>query len=168
VALLAAAGGDRVGPVLAIDVKSDWTDADEAFVERARHASQRVEPDRATLVSRLAAGLGPVELEPDELELLAGRAIEAVDDGWRFRWDRRVLAPERVDPFAFLPRVRCPVHVQAGSASEVMPPESACRFAAAIPDATVEIVDGAGHHPELDAPDRVATAIRRLVTSTFE
>jgi pimeloyl-ACP methyl ester carboxylesterase len=60
--------------------------------------------------------------------------------------------------------VRCRVHVQAGSESEVMPPESARRFAAAIPGATVEILEGAGHHPELEAPERVAAAIRELVT----
>jgi len=161
VALLAASRGDRVGPVLAIDVKSDWTDADAAFAERARNATQRIEPDRDALLARLAAAH---ELEPGELELLAERAIEAVDGGWRFRWDRRVLAPEPVDPFAFLPDVRCRVHVQAGSESEVMPPDAARRFAAAIPGATVEIVDGAGHHPELDAAARVADAIHALVT----
>ena len=165
VALLAASASDRVGPVLAIDVKSNWTAADAAFVERARDATQRVEPDREALVERLAAGLAPVTLEPDELELLAERAIEEVDEGWRFRWDRRVLAPEPVDPFVFLSSVRCRVHVQAGSESDVMPPDAARRFAAAIPDATVEIVEGAGHHPELEAPERVAAALRRLVTA---
>jgi pimeloyl-ACP methyl ester carboxylesterase len=56
-----------------------------------------------------------------------------VDGGWRFRWDRRVLATEPVHPFAFLDRVRCPAHVIAGSENEVMPPESARRFADAIP-----------------------------------
>ena len=164
VALLAASATDRIGPVLAIDVKSDWTEADAAFAERARSASQRVEPDREALVARLAAGLEPVKLDPAELELLAERSIEEAAGGWRFRWDRRVLAPEPVDPFAFLSRVRCRVHVQAGSASDVMPPEAARRFAAAIPGATVEIVAGAGHHPELEAPERVAAAIRTLVT----
>jgi len=165
VALLAASRSDRIGPVLAIDVKSDWTEADAAFVGRARDATQRVEPEREALVARLAAGLAHVTLQPDELELLSGRAIEEVDGGWRYRWDRRVLAPEPVGPFAFLPRVRCPVHVQAGSESDVMPPESARRFAEAIPGATVEILEGVGHHPELEAPERVATALRGLVTN---
>ena len=163
VALLAASASDRVGPVLAIDVKSDWTAADAAFVERARDATQRVEPDREALVERLAAGLGSVTLDHHELERLAGRAIEEVSGGWRYRWDRRVLAPEPVDPFVFLSSVRCRVHVQAGSESDVMPPDAARRFAAAIPDATVEIVEGSGHHPELDAPERVAAAIRELL-----
>jgi pimeloyl-ACP methyl ester carboxylesterase len=70
-----------------------------------------------------------------------------------------VLATEPVDAFAFLGRVRYPVHVLAGSESAVMPPDSAHRFADATPGATVEIVDGAGHHVELDAPELVAERI---------
>jgi pimeloyl-ACP methyl ester carboxylesterase len=36
VALLGASRSDRAGPVPAIDVKSDWTEADAAFADRAR------------------------------------------------------------------------------------------------------------------------------------
>ena len=159
VALLAASRDDRIARVLAIDVKSDWTEEDAAFVERSRGATQRVEPDLETLVARIAKSVLPSDLDAKELELLAERAIEHVQGGWRFRWDRRVLAPEPVDPFAFHGRVRCPAHVIAGSESDVMPPDKAHRFANAIPGGTVEIVDGAGHHPELDAPELVAERI---------
>ena len=159
VALLAASRSDRIGRVLAIDVKSDWTDEDAAFAERSRGATQRVEPDRDALLTRLAKSVSPAALSADELEPLAERAIEPVDGGWRFRWDRRVLATEPVDPFAFLGRVPCPVHVLAGSESRVMPPDSARRFAEAIPEGTAEIVDGAGHHVELEAPHLVAERI---------
>jgi pimeloyl-ACP methyl ester carboxylesterase len=159
VALLAASRSERIGRVLAIDVKSDWTEDDAAFAERSREATQRVEPKREPLLGRLAKSVSPSALDADELELLAERAIEPVDGGWRFRWDRRVLATEPVDPFAFLGAVRCPSHVMAGSESEVMPPDSARRFADAIPSATVEVVDGAGHHVELDAPELVAERI---------
>jgi pimeloyl-ACP methyl ester carboxylesterase len=159
VALLAASRSDRIGRVLAIDVKSEWTDEDAAFAERSRGATQRVEPDRDALLTRLAKGVSPAALKADELELLAERAIELVDGGWRFRWDRRVLATEPVDPFAFLDRVPCPVHVLAGSVSHVMPPVSARRFAESIPEGTAEIVDGAGHHVELETPHLVAERI---------
>ena len=159
VALLAACSDDRIARVLAIDVKSDWTEEDAAFVERARESTQRVEPDLEPLVGRIAKSVLPSDLDAKELELIAERVIENVEGGWRFRWDRRVLAPEPVDPFAFLGRVRCPVHVIAGSESEVMPPDKAHRFADAIPGGTVEIVDGAGHHVELDAPELLAERI---------
>ena len=162
VALLAAARSDRISSVVAIDVKSDWTDADAELAERSRDASQRIEPDRAVLVDRLARSL-PVALEPGELESLVQRSIEEIAGGWRFRSDRRVLATEPVDPFAFLREVECPVLVMAGAQSEVMPPAAAERFSAAIPEGTLELLDGVGHHAELEAPERVARAIRSAV-----
>jgi pimeloyl-ACP methyl ester carboxylesterase len=157
VALLAATRSDRIASVLAIDVKSDWTDADAELAERSRDASQRVDPERETLVERLARTIPP--LAADELETLAERSLEQVDGGWRFRWDRRVLATEPVDPFAFLSDVECPVTVMAGAESDVMPPAAAERFAEAIPNATLELIDGVGHHVELEAPDRIAGAV---------
>jgi pimeloyl-ACP methyl ester carboxylesterase len=160
VALLAATRTDRIAPVLAIDVKSDWTDADAELASRTRDATQRVEAERTTLVDRLARTLPPIAR--DELELIAERSLERVEGGWRFRWDRRVLATEPVDPFAFLPDVKCPVKVIAGTDSDVMPPEAARTFANAIPGATLELLDGIGHHVQLEAPDPVATAIRQL------
>ena len=57
--------------------------------------------------------------------------------------------------------MRCPVDVIAGTESAVMPPASARRFADAIPVATLELVEGAGHHVELDAPALVAERIRQ-------
>lgn len=162
VALLAATRTDRISAVLAIDVKSDWTEADAELAAHARDGTQRIEPGRDALVDRLARSLRPVTLAPSELDVLAGRSIERCEDGWRFRWDRRVLATEPIDPFAFLPDVRCGAQVLAGSESEVMPPPAAQRFAAAIPGATLEIVDGAGHHVELEAPERVAARVLEL------
>jgi pimeloyl-ACP methyl ester carboxylesterase len=73
-----------------------------------------------------------------------------------------VLDTEPVDPFAFLSGVRCRALVMAGSESDVMPPDSAERFAAAIPAAVLEIVEGVGHHVELEAPERVAARILEL------
>jgi len=146
--------------VVAIDVKSDWTDADAELAERSRGASQRVELDRDELVGRLVRSLP--RLEPDELDVLAKRSIEQEADGWRFRWDRRVLATEPVDPFAFLGNVHCSVHVLAGAESDVMPRESAQRLTAAIQGATLEIVDGVGHHVELESAERVAARILEL------
>jgi pimeloyl-ACP methyl ester carboxylesterase len=67
-----------------------------------------------------------------------------------------------VDPFPFLGEVRCPTHVMAGSLSDVMPPGSARRFAEVIPHATLELVEGAGHHLELERSELVAKRIREL------
>ena len=147
-------------------MKSDWTDEDAAFAERSRDGAQRIEPDRGPILDRLARSVAPVVLGEEELDALAERSLEAVDGGWRLRWDRRVLATEPVDPFAFLGLVRCPAHVIAGSESTVMPPEAARRFAEAIPGATLELVDGVGHHVELEAPEAVARVIRSSISNS--
>jgi pimeloyl-ACP methyl ester carboxylesterase len=162
VALRASIRDDRIAAVLAVDVKSDWSAADAELAERSRTASQRVEPDRNVVVDRLLRTLSPVALAGAELDEFVSRSIEAVDGGWRPRWDRRVLATEPVDPFAFLSDVPCKATVIAGSHSDVMPPSAAERFAAAIPNASLEVVDSVGHHVELEAPTRVAQAIRAL------
>jgi pimeloyl-ACP methyl ester carboxylesterase len=44
-----------------------------------------------------------------------------------------------------------------------MPLDAATSFAAAIAGATVELVDGVGHHVELEAPELVAARILDLV-----
>lgn len=162
VALRAATLSDNISAVLAIDVKSDWRAADAELAERSRTASQRVEPDREVVTERLVRTLSPVTLAGIELDALVARSIEAVEGGWRLRWDRRVLATEPVEPFEFLGDVRCQTAVMAGSESEVMPPEAAERFATAIPRARLEVVDGVGHHVELEAPARVEKEIRQL------
>jgi pimeloyl-ACP methyl ester carboxylesterase len=164
VALLAAGRDERIARVVAVDVKSDWTAEDAAFAERSKEGRQRIEPERGPILDRLARSVAPATLADDELEGLAERSVEEVEGGWRLRWDRRVLATEPVDPFAFLGRVRCPAHVIAGSESTVMPPDAARRFAEAIPRATLELVDGVGHHVELEAPEAVARAIRASIS----
>jgi pimeloyl-ACP methyl ester carboxylesterase len=164
VALRAAAGNHRIAGVLAADVKSDWTEEDAELARRAKTAEQRIESSREALLDRLARGLAPAALDGEELLELAERALEAAEGGWRFRWDRRVLATEPVAPFTFLGKVRCPVGVLAGAESPVMPPGAARLFAAAIPGATLELLDGAGHHVELEAPEAVAERIRLLAT----
>jgi pimeloyl-ACP methyl ester carboxylesterase len=143
-------------------VKSDWTQEDAELARRAEEGEQRVESSRDALLDRLRRGVLPAVLDDHELEALAERSVEPAEGGWRFRWDRRVLATERVAPFAFLGRVRCPVRVVAGTESPVMPPESARLFAAAIPGATLELLDGVSHHVELEAPDLVGERIRVL------
>src|SRR4029450_13170286 len=62
--------------------------------------------------------------------------------------------------------VPCETRVMSGSESDVMPPDSARRFAAAIPGGVLEVVDGVGHHVELDAAEQVARRILELSESS--
>ena len=60
-------------------------------------------------------------------------------------------------------KVRCPSLVIAGSADRMTPPRSAKALAAALPDAHLEIIDGAGHLMLSEAPDEIS---RLLVSFT--
>lgn len=58
------------------------------------------------------------------------------------------------------PLLRLPVLCLAGSADLSTPPEMVRALAASIPGARVEVLDGSGHLPAIDAPDAVAALIQ--------
>ena len=55
-----------------------------------------------------------------------------------------------------------PTTILCTSEDRAVRPEWQRDMAAAIPGATLEIVEGGGHHVELEAPARVAARIREL------
>ncbi|HSF85811.1 MAG TPA: alpha/beta fold hydrolase [Acidimicrobiia bacterium] len=69
---------------------------------------------------------------------------------------------DRPDRTAILARIGVPTSVVVGELDAVTPPADACTMADVLPDATVTVIEGAGHMTPLEAPDRVATALRRL------
>ena len=50
--------------------------------------------------------------------------------------------------------ITCPVLFIVGSQDEIFPPEWIHRVAGAVPGATVEVIEGAGHSPYFEMPDR--------------
>jgi pimeloyl-ACP methyl ester carboxylesterase len=64
---------------------------------------------------------------------------------------------------AALPGVRVPMGFVAGTASPMPVEEAAGATARAIPDAWLELVEGAGHFPWHERPGCVRAALRRLV-----
>lgn len=57
-----------------------------------------------------------------------------------------------------------PVHVIWGADDDWIPSERGRELAAAIPGATLEVIDGAGHLIQLDAPSQLATALHRWLS----
>ncbi len=55
--------------------------------------------------------------------------------------------------------VPVPVLVVWGAADRIVPVEHARAFAAALPHALVEILDDAGHLPQLESPDRLVALV---------
>ncbi len=77
--------------------------------------------------------------------------------------NRAVMA--RVDSRPHLPQVRCPVLVACGEADQLTPPAVSQEMAAALPDAQLEIVPGAGHMLTMEQPERVSALLLQWVSA---
>ena len=75
------------------------------------------------------------------------------------RQNQAVMA--RIDSRPHLAQVRCPVLVVCGEADQLATPEQSREMAALMPQATLEIVPGAGHMLTLEQPERVSTLLLR-------
>lgn len=76
---------------------------------------------------------------------------------------RRML-PELRDPFD-LERIRCPVLLVWGDHDRMVSHRGAARITAALPGTTYELLEGCGHCPQLEAPDRLVEALLRFIAS---
>jgi pimeloyl-ACP methyl ester carboxylesterase len=69
---------------------------------------------------------------------------------------RRLIPELNHETCLRLDRVRCPVLVVWGERDVMVAPSSAERIVAALPDTAVELIEGCGHCPQIEAADRVA------------
>ena len=68
-----------------------------------------------------------------------------------------------IDLTAQSPKLALPVHCIAGSEDGSTPPDLVRTLADAVPGATYELIEGAGHLPCIETPDRVADALRAML-----
>jgi len=86
---------------------------------------------------------------------------------WRtFLAEQRALVRELDELVAAVPSVQAPVLLLADPADRLVPVTTARRLAAALPDARLQLVEGAGHHLPRRAPDAVADAIEAFMLAT--
>ena len=79
---------------------------------------------------------------------------------WRtFLTEQRALLRELDDLEHAIASVRAPVLVLADPRDTIVPFETARRLVRALPDARLQLVEGAGHHLPRRAPEAVADAI---------
>jgi 3-oxoadipate enol-lactonase len=85
---------------------------------------------------------------------------------WRtFLAEQRALVREADQLASVLPRIRVPVLLLADPRDTLVPIETACRLEQALPDASLQLIDGPGHHLPRRAPDQVADAITGFLAS---
>ena len=118
--------------------------------------------DRDAVVAGVVATWGPDAVaDPDEVEALGDLLTH--DDGHRLlaRLARYIEERRRLEA-RFTPPVLThpsPLTVVWGTADPIAVPAMADRLAAARPDATVVRLDGVGHYPMSEAPERFLAAL---------
>jgi pimeloyl-ACP methyl ester carboxylesterase len=108
--------------------------------------------------ARVFAAFGPHVPGPDEL----ARRIRNAEVG---RPGMDLL--RRFDMVDQLARITCPTLVCVGELDAITPVAASLEIVDALPDGLgrLEVIEGAGHFPWLDAPDRYSSVIEAFVTS---
>lgn len=74
----------------------------------------------------------------------------------------------RPDSTAFLPDLHLPVLILHGAEDQLIPLREAQAMQAALPQAHLEVIPGAGHLPNLEQPERFNQAVRRYLAGLQE
>ena len=66
----------------------------------------------------------------------------------------------------WLGRIAAPTLVLWGDHDGIVTPDYGRAYAGLIPDARFEVIEGAGHHPEIEQPERFAAAVAAFLASS--
>lgn len=177
--LLAAACPQRVERLLAIEMLGALAEVPERTAARMREAiaqrgrsgrGLRVFPDvdtavRARLQSQRVPGTG---LEAAQLRLLVERGLRAVDGGFVWRSDPRLVQPTMIRMTEaqiddVLRAIECPtLAVFADPAQPYLPDAERRRRVALLPRGRMAVLPG-GHHLHMQQPQAVAQAVNAFL-----
>lgn len=96
-------------------------------------------------------------LDPDALSRFAGHFSGQAHVAWTVRNARRVMA--EIESAYELERIRRPVLLVWGDRDRLIPPAGARKVLDVVSDSRLVVIDGAGHCPQLEQPDRVCDLV---------
>lgn len=175
-------GSDRVhlvglsmGGRIALDVwrrfperVASLTLADTSAGSKETQDPARIEAFLATRRAPLLAGRTPAQLAPTLVEQIAGPNIDTAEKAEltaslaALRTDSYLATLEMVTRFVNFPdfaSIAAPTLVIVGGEDRIAPPHIARAMAAAIPNARFELIEGAGHISNVEAPDAFNRAL---------
>jgi 4-hydroxyacetophenone monooxygenase len=128
---------------------TDGIIADFLAMAVGQHVSETVTIKDAPDVARMYGG----EMTPDRFELFEDARAETARLGW--------------EPFMFNPSLPhhlgglsdLPVQLVWGDRDQIVPEGCISAYAAALPNARVDVLRGAGHRPEVELPDEFISAV---------
>jgi pimeloyl-ACP methyl ester carboxylesterase len=98
----------------------------------------------------------PGEIEPAIVDAFTSHHRDRATVKRYLQTGRRLLPELNHEKCLRLERIRCPVLVVWGERDVMVAPTGAERIVAAPPDAAVELIEGCGHCPQIEAAERVA------------
>ncbi|TBW33865.1 alpha/beta fold hydrolase [Siculibacillus lacustris] len=101
--------------------------------------------------------------DPDLVAVVRAMAADTGAEAF-VRQQRAILG--RIDSRPTLATITCPTTVVVGAEDALTPPDLAREMVAAIPGASLEIIDGAGHLSPLEAPDAVTAVLRAWLAAS--
>jgi len=135
----------------------------ESWVMRMATAQRRAPQIGPQLMVRLGSRVLYARrgIDPAHLRGIADY-IYAGGEPWRAMREVRELALGAAD-FYDLTAVRCPALIMHGDKDRVIPVSSSRRISAAIRGSELLVLNGLGHCPQVEAPDRIAAALSSFV-----
>ncbi|OBK33119.1 alpha/beta hydrolase [Mycobacterium sp. 1245111.1] len=111
----------------------------------------------------LKAFLGPTTMRhrPEVVEHVSTtvRSVNVASASWAVK----SVVPRRPDQRELLGRIRTPVLVVAGAEDATFPPRDAIDMARAIPNASVQVLDGVAHLAGLENPPLVSKIVQQFI-----
>ena len=130
-------------------------------VDRLRRAVLAAPHEVPAVVARLT------QFAPDAPDELVDHVLSLAGSTPSLLWTDGLPEVWRLELGAGLPRGRGPGRGAVGDQDRVPPPAAAVQLAAALPDGRLFIVEGAGHLPMLERPERVNRELRSFARSVF-
>jgi pimeloyl-ACP methyl ester carboxylesterase len=157
--------GGRLAGLLLADTR---TTADDAETATARHElaaeveAQGVEVAANEFLPKL---IGRTTLRTRPALVDSIRSIIIQNNPAGVAAGLRALAA-RSDSTSLLAHVACPVVCVAGQEDSITPPETAADMAARIPGAKIEVLAGAGHLSNMEAPEAFTDVLKALLAES--
>ena len=151
---------ERTAALILCDTRSvaDAPEAVRGRLETAARWSARGRSSSPTRCSPKLLSPSTLQQRPELVQSLRQRIVAAPAEGLAAAL--RGMA-ERPDATAWLPQIGCPTLVIVGQDDPLSTPAEMARLAAAIPQARLVGIAGAGHLAPLEPPDEVNHAILR-------